>query len=212
MQIFHRLVNRFLKRFEVCRVATTEKVVYLTFDDGPEPAITEFVLEQLAKYGYKATFFSRGDNAEKHPQLLQRLRDEGHALGNHTYSHIHSFKLSGKAYADDVMRCNPVLQTSLLRPPYGCLKLSAWLRLRKDYTIFYWSLNSGDSDMGHYNYENSMRTLKTLTSPGEVVLFHFCHKHEKETRELLPEYLEWLHQQGFVSDKMPAEFDRYVAQ
>ena len=84
-------INRFLHLFEIRRIKTKEKLIYLTFDDGPEPDITEFVLNELQKYGAKATFFCCGDNAEKYPELLGRIRNEGHSIGNHTYSHINSF-------------------------------------------------------------------------------------------------------------------------
>lgn len=186
----------------ISRISTATNVVYLTFDDGPEPGITDFVLEELNRYGFKATFFCRGDNAEKTPLLIERIRQEGHSIANHTYSHIHSYNMGGKEYADDVHRCDSILGTNLFRPPHGSLKLSAWLRLRKDYKIFFWSLNSGDSDMNRYDYDRSINTLKTRTKPGDIVLFHFCHKHEKETRELLPVYLQWLKDKGLKSEKL----------
>lgn len=183
-------------------VNTPDKSVFLTFDDGPEPGITEFVLDELKSYGFKATFFCRGDNAEKYPELLERIKSGGHTIANHSYSHIHSFDMSGKEFAEDVHRCDPVLNTNLLRPPHGSLRLSAWLRLRKEYKIFFWSLNSGDSDMESFNYERSITSLKNRTKPGDIVLFHFCHKHEKETRELLPVYLQWLKDNGYKSNRL----------
>lgn len=186
----------------VTSISTTTRTVFLTFDDGPELGITEFVLDELNKYGFKATFFCRGGNAEKNPLLIERIRQEGHSIANHTYSHIHSYNMGGKEYAKDVHRCDSVLKTKLFRPPHGSLKLSAWLRLRKDYKIFFWSLNSGDSDMERYDYERSICTLKSRTKPGYIVLFHFCHKHEKETRELLPVYLKWLNEHGYKSDAL----------
>ena len=110
--------------------------------------------------------------------------------------------MSGKKFAEDVHRCDPVLNTNLLRPPHGSLRLSAWLRLRKEYKIFFWSLNSGDSNMESFNYERSITSLKNRTKPGDIVLFHFCYKHEKETRELLPVYLQWLKDNGYKSQSI----------
>lgn len=199
MRIFNKLM---ISLFENRRVNTSQKAIFLTFDDGPEPEITEFVLDELGKYGFKVTFFCRGDNAEKHPQLLEEIKTQGHAVANHSYSHIHSFDMSGKEFAEDVHKCDSVLETNLLRPPHGSLKLSAWLRLRKDYKIYFWSLNSGDSDMERYDYNRSINTLMTKTKPGDIVLFHFCHKHEKETRELLPEYLKWLAENHYSSQSL----------
>ena len=199
--MYKKVVNKILKQTEVRQLPSKDgsKIVYLTFDDGPEPGITGFVLDELGKYGFKATFFCRGDNAEKHPELLERLRAEGHAIGNHTYSHLHAYNVSAKEYLNDVEKADGVLHTTLFRPPHGSLTFRTWWRLRKR-TIVFWSLNSGDSDMERFDYENSMSRLKSQTKPGDVVLFHFCHRHEKETRQLLPVYLKWLSVQGYKSE------------
>ena len=202
MSFIKRIINHLLIGFQYRRIPNNNNAVFLTFDDGPESGITEFVLDELAKYKFKATFFCRGDNAEKYPELLDQIIKDGHAIGNHTYSHIHSFNCSTKEYCADVDKADRVLNTPLFRPPHGSLKLSAWFRLRKDYKIFFWSLNSGDSDMERYDYERSICTLKSRTKPGYIVLFHFCHKHEKETRELLPIYLKWLKDNGYKSDAL----------
>lgn len=204
MVIFlRRILNHCLANcFETSKItsANNNKVVYLTFDDGPEPGITEFVLDELQQYDFKATFFCRGDNAENYPELLRRIKDEGHSVGNHTYSHLHSYECSSKLYCEDVERANRVLNTKLFRPPHGSHTLSTFLRLRMRYKSFFWSLNSGDSDMDRYDYSRSLDNLKKRTKVGEIVLFHFCHKHQKETRELLPVYLTWLAENGYRSN------------
>ena len=201
METLHKIINKFIRHYEVDRIKTAGNVVYLTFDDGPEPGITGFVLDELGKYGFKATFFCRGDNAEKHPELLEQLRTEGHAIGNHTYSHLHAYNVSAKEYLNDVEKADRVLHTSLFRPPHGSLTFRTWWRLRKR-TIVFWSLNSGDSDMERFDYENSMSRLKSKTKPGGVVLFHFCHKHENETKKILPAYLKWLSENGLEGKAM----------
>lgn len=200
--IFLRIVNKILRHSMINSIPMLDKCLFLTFDDGPEFGITEFVLDELKRYGFKATFFCRGDNAQNNYELLERIRKEGHAVANHTYTHIHSYEISGGAYEKDVRKCDSILQTNLFRPTHGSLTLSAWLRLRKDYKIFFWSLNSGDSDMEHYDYERSISMLKAKTKPGDIVLFHFCHRHEKETRELLPIYLKWLFENGYKSNAL----------
>lgn len=195
------LVNRMLHLFEIRRIKTNEKVVYLTFDDGPEPGITEFVLGELRKHNAKATFYCRGDNAEKHPELMKVIKNDGHALGNHTYSHIKSFDCSTTEYFEDVERANDVLKAHLFRPPWGALTLSTFIRLRKKYKIVYWSLISGDATCERFNYNRSMEMLKT-TRKGDVVLLHNCLRHADATRQLLPVYLDWLENQGFVLKSM----------
>ena len=190
-------INRFLHLFEIRRIKTKEELIYLTFDDGPEPDITEFVLNELQKHGAKATFFCCGDNAEKYPELLRQIRSEGHSIGNHTYSHINSFDTPTSAYVADVKRADAVLKTHLFRPPWGSITLSAFLRLVGTHRIVYWSLMSGDTALEKFDKQKAMNKLKDATHPGDVVLFHFCKRHERETRLLLPEYLDWLVGQGY---------------
>ena len=183
-------------------LTTDEAVVFLTFDDGPEPGITEFVLEELNKYGFKATFFCRGDNAENNKELMTMIIEKGHSIGNHTYSHLHAYNVSAKTYIDDVNKADSFLHTSLFRPPHGSLTLRTWWKL-KNRKIVFWSLNSEDSSMGHFNYEHAIKLLKSNTKAGDVVLFHFCHKHESESRQILPVYLKWLSDNDYQCRVIP---------
>lgn len=197
MNLIKKSINRILKTQQVCIVPTSEKVVYLTFDDGPMEDITSFVENQLDKYQYKATFFCRGDNAEANPEMVEQLRRKGHTIGNHTYSHIHSYDYETDVYVKDVEKADSILHTNFFRPPHGSITLGTWLKLRTKYNFFYWTINSGDSDMERYDYKKSMETLKSQTCPGAIVLFHFCHRHQRETEQILPVYLEWLHENGW---------------
>lgn len=197
--LFRRLINKFLRHFEINNVKEVGKTIYLTFDDGPEGGVTQFVLDELEKYGFKASFFCRGDNAKNNPELLNMLREKGHSIGNHTYCHIHAYNVSSNEYYKDVMRADDILKSNLFRPPHGSLTIRSFLKLHGGFRIVFWSLNSGDSDMGKYDYNRSIASLRKYTKPGDIVLFHFCHKHEKETRELLPEYLKWLNDNGYTS-------------
>jgi len=194
-----KIISKYLKRYEIKNIPSEGKVVYLTFDDGPEPDITEFVLDELKKYGFKGTFFCRGDNAEKYHELLAKLREEGHAVASHTYSHFHAYAVPAKEYLADVEKADRILHTNLFRPPHGCLTLNTWLGLRKRYKIVYWALNSEDSSNEKFNFQHAINKLKNRTTSGDVILFHFCHKHKKETQQLLPIYLEWLNDNGFIS-------------
>lgn len=197
--LLKKIINRLLKKFQISRIPTKEKMVYLTFDDGPEPGICEFVLDELKKYGFKATFFCRGDNAEKYPDLLNRIKEEGHTIGNHTYSHLHAFCVEDKTYCNDVQKANRVLKTDLLRPPYGSLSFATWKKLHNDYKIVLWSISSNDSDLKEFMLQESIVFLTNNTHCGDIVLFHFCQKHENETRQILPLYCKWLFENKWIS-------------
>ena len=194
------IINKVLHLFELRKGRNTSKTIYLTFDDGPESGVTEFVLDELAKFNFKATFFCRGDNAERHPLLIKKIIEQGHEIGNHTYSHINSFTTEDIVYISDVQRADTILQTRLFRPPWGCLTLNAFLSLRKKYRIVYWSLISGDSELNNFNKAHFLKLLTDKTKPGDIILFHFCKKHERETREILPDYLLWLSINNYHSE------------
>jgi peptidoglycan/xylan/chitin deacetylase (PgdA/CDA1 family) len=195
-----KVISKYLKRYEIKSIPSEGKVVYLTFDDGPEPGITEFVLEELKKYGFRGTFFCRGDNAENNPDLLSKLREEGHAIANHTYSHLHAYDAPANDYLADVEKADSILHTNLFRPPHGCLTLKTWLGLQKKFRIVYWAINSEDSANEKFNFQHAIGNLKSNTKSGDVVLFHFCHKHQKETQQLLPIYLKWLNDNGYNAE------------
>ena len=195
------LVNKVLHLFEVRTIKTNENVVYLTFDDGPEPGIVEFILDELAKYNFKATFFCRGDNAEKYLVLFHEVRKLGHSIGNHTYSHLSGITSSSHDFINDVKKANAILNASLFRPPRGFLRLRAYL-----YIVFilkmrvvHWSLSSNDYDLDNFNLEDAILNLQQKTKPGDIVLFHSCGRHAVETKKLLPVYLNWLKEHKYKS-------------
>lgn len=194
-----KIVNKVLKLFEISHIPISENVVYITFDDAPEPDITEFVLSELDRYNMKATFFCKGQNAELYPVLFQSIRNKGHAIGNHTYSHIHAFKHSYREYIKDVEKADRILHSHLFRPPWGSLTFLSFLRLRGKYKIIYWSLESGDTELNRFDLQNNIGRLKTHTKPGVIILFHCCKRHQGETRQLLPLYLKWLVDNGYTS-------------
>lgn len=205
LNIIKRVINRLLKCFQITNIPSNGRLIYLTFDDGPEPGITEFVLEELEKYGFKATFFCRGDHAEMYPELLAMIRQKGHALANHTYSHLHAYDVLPKVYMDDVEKAEALLHTALFRPPKGDLTIPTFLHLRKMYKIIYWALNSEDSARDRFDYERSYSNLISRTKPGDVILFHFCKKHESETRRILPDYLKWLNENAYQGSAIQAD-------
>ena len=196
-----RFINRLLHLFEIRKIKVKGKTVFLTFDDGPEPDITEFVLKELRKYNAKATFFCRGDNAEKHHDLLDEIKKEGHILGNHTYTHINCFKTHSTQYINDIEKANCIIKSNLFRPPWGAISLFINILLRfKGYKIVLWSLNSQDYKLDNHNFDNDLNNLFINTHPGDIILFHFCKRHENATKSLLPKYLEWLYKNGYRSE------------
>ena len=200
---FYKIQNLLIRKFfEIDRIDTTGKVVYLTFDDGPESGITEFVLNELNKYNFKATFFCCGDKAEHNKELFDEIIRNGHSIGNHTYSHIHSYQVDSKTYVKDVGKANEILHTKLFRPPHGSVTFPVFLRLKKHYNLYFWNLNSFDYIMDKCDINKNIEHLKTNTSSGDIVLFHFCNKHSAETSKILPVYLKWLYDNGFASKSL----------
>lgn len=202
MEIFIKLRSRFIYCLSMIRLKVKgrlqDNAMYLTFDDGPESGITEFVLDELSKHQAKATFFCAGKNIEKYPALLKRILDEGHSIGGHTYSHIHAHRVSRGQYLDDVKRFDTQVETTLFRPPWGAMTLRTFFSLCKTKDIVLWHLSSNDFALERFNFQHDLEKLKKGTKGGQIVLFHFCHRHEKETRQILPLYLDWLDSQKYL--------------
>lgn len=171
--------------------------VYLTFDDGPTPEITEWILEQLARYQAKATFFCLGKNAEQHPHLHRQIVDQGHRIGNHTYSHQKGWRMSLEGYLQDVDFANSLLRTDLFRPPYGRITPAQANRLSQHYNIIMWDVLSQD-----YNALISPRTcLRNVTKHvkgGSIVVFHDSVKSFRNLRYALPRTLQFLQDKGLT--------------
>jgi peptidoglycan-N-acetylglucosamine deacetylase len=171
------------------KVNTTEKVIYLTFDDGPVAGLTDWVLDELKKYEAKATFFCVGTNILRHPETFKRILSENHQVANHTMSHSKGFKLSVADYLRDVDACKPLIQNNLFRPPYGQLKRSQFRALKqKGYQIIFWDVISYDYEK--IKPQNCLKNVLTHTKNGSIVLFHDSLKAEKNLREALPHFLK----------------------
>ena len=128
------------------KLPTTEPVLYLTFDDGPIPEVTPWVLDTLESYNARATFFCVGHNVEKHPDLFQRLLNEGHSVGNHTFSHLNGWETENIAYFNNIRHCAHLVKSPLFRPPYGRITPSQRQYLLRHYQIVMWDVLSGDFD------------------------------------------------------------------
>ncbi len=172
-----------------------ENGVFLTFDDGPTPGVTEWVLTILERYKAKATFFVLGKNVEMYPDLHQKIIDAGHKIGNHTYSHQKGWGMSLERYTEDVDFANDLLNSNLLRPPYGRITPSQARFLGQRYKLIMWDILSRD-----YNRNISPRTcLRNVVrhlQPGSIVVFHDSEKAFRNMRYALPRTLEHIQKMG----------------
>ncbi|MDC7994718.1 polysaccharide deacetylase family protein [Altibacter sp. HG106] len=177
--------------------------IFLTFDDGPIPELTPWVLEQLHRFEAKATFFCIGDNVAKHPKIAQQLLKEGHAIGNHTQHHLNGWKTSRTSYQKEVTDCEQTMLNVLqekpkyFRPPYGKMTSSqARAVLAKGYDIVMWSILSYDYDMT-VSEEACLQNVLNHMVPGSVIVFHDSLKAEKKLRFVLPKVLEQIREKGW---------------
>lgn len=173
-----------------------KKVVYLTFDDGPVPGITPWVLDLLDKYNIKATFFCVGDNVEKYPDIFQLVKDRGHAVGNHTYHHIQGLKVRCKTYLKDVELANKLIKSKLFRPPYGHMRLPQFYQLRNKYKVVMWDVVTRDYSRLK-TADDVFGIVKKYTRDGSVIVFHDSVKAEARMKESLPRSIEWLLENGY---------------
>lgn len=191
-KIRFRLIRR-LSMKKLRSLPTFDKdAIYITFDDGPEPGITEFVIEELKRYNVKATFFCCGKNCHDYPELFNRIIGEGHSVANHTHSHISGYSTSTYDYIENVEKCEEYLGTNTFRPPWGALTFKLYNILKKKYRIIYWDLSSDDAVLKKFNINKAIYNLSHNSKPGSIVLFHFCKKHENETKQILPLYLKYI--------------------
>ena len=187
-------------------VSTNEKVLYLTFDDGPIPEVTPWVLETLNQYQAKATFFCIGENVEKNRDVFNTVIAEGHRVGNHTYNHVNGYKTSTKAYLENVLAFEKLgVSTSLFRPPYGKCKASQAKPLQKKrYNIVMWDVISEDYDK-NISEEQCYQTVIDQAKKGSIVIFHDSLKAEKNLRYALPKVLKYFSEKGYVFNALPAD-------
>lgn len=176
-----------------------EKKIYLTFDDGPVPEVTEWVLDLLKENNIKATFFCIGDNVAKHPNIYNRILAENHTVGNHTFNHLNGWKTSGGEYIKNVIECQQLVESNLFRPPYGRIKKSQLNKLSVRYKIVMWDVLSGDFDQ-KLSPEKCYENVINNTVSGSIIVFHDSLKAHQNLKYALPKSIEYLQAQGFVFD------------
>jgi peptidoglycan-N-acetylglucosamine deacetylase len=183
-------------------VKTDQKKIFLTFDDGPDPATTPIILELLEKHNVKATFFCLGKNAEKHPSLIDAIIKQGHAIGNHTYSHLNGWKTHTQNYIADIEKSNSILRSSLFRPPYGRMKPSQIKLLKNNYKIIMWSSLTGDFDL-NISPEKCLHNSLQFLKPGSIIVFHDSKKAIGNVNKVLPEFLQHSTDLGYTFSAIP---------
>ncbi len=186
----------------IWHLPSDRKVIYLTFDDGPTPFITEKVLELLDAHKAKATFFCIGKNIEQHPEIFNLIKDKGHHIGSHTYSHLNGWKSKAEEYINDYVKGRDLSHTNLFRPPYGRILLKPLQVIQKQDKVIMWDILSKDYDKDlspEEVYANVTRNLE----PGSIIVFHDSEKAKKNLLAVLPRILEYLTQQGYISEAIP---------
>jgi peptidoglycan/xylan/chitin deacetylase (PgdA/CDA1 family) len=187
-----------------CRIRTGEKILFLTFDDGPVPEATPAVLDMLQTFNAKAAFFCIGDNIRRHPGIYKRILSEGHAAGNHTFTHLNGWKASTREYTANIDRCAELqeLQISagsgypLFRPPYGKLKPAQYTAVKRRYKIVLWDVLARDWEQDR-NAESCFQRIERKARPGSIVVFHDSIKAKERMLPALERTLNHFSERGF---------------
>lgn len=184
------------------RMDKNEHSVYLTFDDGPIPESTPFILDTLRKYNIKATFFMVGDNVRKYPELYKQIVAEGHQVGNHTYHHLGSLKHWAVTYYVDVHDANDLIHAHLFRPPHGWMRHAVYWWMKRKFTIVMWDLVTRDYS-NLLTADDVVNNVKRFARNGSIITFHDSLKSIYKLQTALPESIEWLKEQGYEFKKIP---------
>ena len=173
-----------------------EHAVYLTFDDGPIPEATPFILQTLRRYDIKATYFMVGDNVRKYPELYEQVVKEGHQIGNHTMNHISGFKHWTTTYIINTYQANELIHAHLFRPPHGWMRHSPYYWLKKYYRIVFWDVVTRDYS-NRLTAEDVVANVKRYARNGSIITFHDSLKSIEKLYTALPASIEWLKEQGY---------------
>ncbi len=186
------------------QVKTKKKEIYLTFDDGPIPEVTEWVLNILQSFNVKATFFSVGDNIHKHPAIFGKILEAGHSIGNHTFNHLKGWKTSNSDYLDNIELWEEAVKNKnfqlnnkpLFRPPYGQITSSQSKLLRKKYEVIMWDIITGDFDR-NLDKQKCLEKCIKMSRPGTVIVFHDNLKAKDNLQYILPSYIKAMIEKGY---------------
>ncbi|MCW3123239.1 MAG: polysaccharide deacetylase family protein [Flavipsychrobacter sp.] len=184
---------------------SNEPVIYLTFDDGPHPTATPFVLEQLAKYNATGTFFCVGENVARYPEIYGKLIENGHTTGNHTYNHVNGWRTDNAMYLKNIIKAKGNIHSRLFRPPYGRIRLSQARKLHRSHTdwqIYMWDILSGDFDR-NITPQQCLDNVLAHIAPGSIIVFHDSDKAWERMSFALPHVLEYCKQQSWKVMALP---------
>jgi peptidoglycan/xylan/chitin deacetylase (PgdA/CDA1 family) len=195
------LLKKFYPQTLIWNKPRDKKIIYLTFDDGPIPIVTPFVLETLKKFNAKATFFCIGDNIIKHQDIFIQLKSDGHAIGNHTFNHLNGWNSDDKSYIDNILKCQELTQTNIFRPPYGRIKKSQikllnQLKIEQNLKIVMWDVLSGDFDT-QLSQEKCLKNVCKHVQSGSIVVFHDSLKAQEKLEYVLPRALKLWRDNGY---------------
>ena len=188
---------RWLFPHALWRMDRHQKSVYLTFDDGPIPEATPFILDTLDRFNAKATCFMVGENAVKYPHLLEEVRRRGHQVGNHTYNHMSGMRHFTWTYLANIKKADEVLHTRLFRPPHGWIRTVQYRVLRHiGIKVVMWDVVTRDYSR-LLTADDVLHNVKRFTRPGSIITFHDSLKSIEKLKHALPEALAWLQEQGY---------------
>ncbi len=196
--LFYKLYNS----KDLWRVDTSEDVIYITFDDGPVPEVTPWVLDMLDTFEAKATFFCVGENVRRNPDIFKEIIRRNHTVGNHTYSHLNGWKTEPADYFENVGKCDGLMNTTLFRPPYGKVSPAQHKLLEKKFNLVYWTVLSGDFDQ-NITPEKCLENARTSVEKGSIVVFHDSIKAWNNLSYTLPAFLDHFHKKGFCFKAIP---------
>lgn len=178
------------------RIDNSEKKIYLTFDDGPIPEVTPWLIEVLATFSAEATFFCVGENVEKYPFIYEQIISHGHSVGNHTFNHLHGLKTSRNEYLQNVEKAANLIHSGLFRPPKGLMSPSQYESVKKHYRIIMWDLLSYDFDSGRSAHK-VLKIVLDYVRPGSIITFHDSVRSYGNLKEIFPGLLKILTEKGY---------------
>ena len=193
---------RFFSKNVIWKMEEEGKKLYFTFDDGPVPELTTWVLDTLKEYNARASFFCVGDNVRKYPEIYDSILSAGHQVGNHTYSHLNGYKIGIRRYILDIFKAKKYIQSDLFRPPYGVIRSFAHRIIRTRFKIILWDVLSMDYDDGIHPRQ-VVRNVVANAGPGSILVFHDNPKAETNLKYALPRLLDFYSKRGYEFVPLP---------
>ena len=189
----------------IWNIQTSDKKIYLSFDDGPNKAVTPWVLEVLQSFNAMATFFCTGKRVEQNRHLFDKIVESGHSIGQHGYNHLSGWVSKNQSYFSDVEKAQEIIQSKFFRPPFGQIKMSQYLMLKNKYKIVMWDVLAGDFDP-KLSEESCLEKSITYSKQGTIIVFHDNIKSHDKLRYVLPRYLEHFYSLGYSAEKISLSF------